>query len=375
MVESADHACSDGWRKRRFLLTHPGLLPRERTLEIEAPVDLAPDEELIWGTAVCTILGPFADFLEASIEFRGTVDASLAETHRLWAKAYQRLHGRPGLVGLKPSRYEKFHPPSGRLVASTFTGGIDSWFTLLTHNEDGCSPRIGAALFIHGLDSDHRSTEVREGLETRLGSLARAMGVQPMFLATNFRRDFARVSWSHRSHGACIAGMAMLLSERIHTLLLPSSAPLDALRPWGFHPLTDQRASNGLLRVEQDGWEYARYEKTVRVARSDAALAGLRVCYTKDGLRNCGRCEKCIRTKIQLAIEGALDRCPSLGPLDLKTVARMSLPEDWQPDTYEELRRLCAERNDLREVARAIGHAVRWRWFNVGVRRLLGRPV
>lgn len=265
--------------------------------------------------------------------------------------------------------------PPQRRTASTFTGGIDSWFTLLRHNADGIEPRVDTVFFAHGLDSDHRSAEVRAAVESCLRNAAASMGVEPVFLATNFRRDFRRASWGHRLHGACIIGLAYLLCNEVSRLLLPSSSALCALMPWGSHPLTDARLSSLLLSVEQDGFEFTRVEKAARVAESDVALEHLRVCYSGNGTGNCGKCEKCIRTKIQLALAGALDRCPTLGPLDPKVVARMSLPEDWQTETYSTLRKRCAETPGMQELARAIGHALRWRWLNVGARRVLGRPV
>ncbi len=375
VVEPAEHRVGGGWRRRTFHLSHPALSSDERTLEVEVPEALAPPQEAVWGAAVCTVLGPFADFLEASLDYRGTVESSFEANHPSWAKAFQCLHERPGVVGLQAERAQTVALPSGRKVASTFTGGIDSWFTLLRHNEDGLAPRVDRVLFIHGLDSDHRSAEVRAGVEGLLRRAAAPMGVEPVFLATNFRRDFRRAPWGYRLHGACIAGLAHLLCNEVSRLIFPSSSPLSTLEPWGSHPLTDGRLSNDLLVVEQDGFEFTRTEKTERVAESDFALEHLRVCYSGDGLRNCGKCEKCIRTKIQLALAGALDRCPSLGSLDARTVARMSLPEAWQLETYGNLQRECAETPGLQALARAIGHAVRWRWLNVGARRMLGRPV
>lgn len=339
------------------------------------PEALAPPQEAVWGAAVCTVLSPFADFLEASLEYRGAVETSLVAIHPLWAKAFQCLHERPGVVGLQAERAQSVDLPHARKVASTFTGGIDSWFTLLRHLEDRIEPRIERVLFIHGLDSDHRSSEVRAAVEGLLRRAAAPMGLEPIFLATNFRRNFRRASWGKRLHGACIAGLAYLLCNEVSRLVLPSSASLNALRPWGSHPLTDVRLSSRLLAVEQDGWEFTRAEKTARVAESDFALQHLRVCYAGDGMRNCGNCEKCIRTKIQLTLAGALDRCPALGALDARTVARMSLPEAWQLETYGNLQRQCAETPGLQTLARAIGHALRWRWLNVGARRVLGRPV
>src|SRR5262249_59102310 len=57
------------------------------------------------------------------------------------------------------------------------------------------------------------------------------------------------------------------------------------------------------------------------------APGSLRVCWENpDGAYNCGRCEKCLRTMINLLIAGALDRCPTFPlPLDPVRVADLDI--------------------------------------------------
>lgn len=62
-----------------------------------------------------------------------------------------------------------------------------------------------------------------------------------------------------------------------------------------------------------------------RLAHAPVALASLRVCVRRSE-RNCGRCEKCLRTMVELHLAGALDSCTEFEqPLDLAAVASTSL--------------------------------------------------
>jgi hypothetical protein len=65
--------------------------------------------------------------------------------------------------------------------------------------------------------------------------------------------------------------------------------------------LTDPLWSNGSVRIVHDGAEVRRVEKVVKIARNGDALANLRVCFTDMNV-NCGRCSKCLRTMIPLAL-------------------------------------------------------------------------
>jgi hypothetical protein len=70
----------------------------------------------------------------------------------------------------------------------------------------------------------------------------------------------------------------------------------------------------------------------------------LRVCYKNpNGIYNCGRCEKCMRTMIALRAVGAQGRCKTLpNDLDLEEVANMHIPEH----------SIVARRNNLKALKR-----------------------
>jgi len=98
--------------------------------------------------------------------------------------------------------------------------------------------------------------------------------------------------------------------------------------PSGSHPLLDPLWSTESVGIVNDGAEATRIQKIQwQIARSDVALRHLRVCWeNQDSDYNCGRCEKCIRTMVNLEIAGVLKQCLSFDrPLDYRDVSRVAL--------------------------------------------------
>src|SRR5262249_10973275 len=88
--------------------------------------------------------------------------------------------------------------------------------------------------------------------------------------------------------------------------------------------------SSETTELVHDGCEATRIEKARRIATSPVALSSLRVCWeNRDGAYNCGRCEKCLRTMINLLVVGALDRCSTFDcSLDPVRVAGLEMTDN-----------------------------------------------
>lgn len=70
----------------------------------------------------------------------------------------------------------------------------------------------------------------------------------------------------------------------------------------------DPLFSGSSLRIKHDGARLSRLEKVRLLASWPEAVNNVRVCFVNRlGELNCGRCEKCIRTKVELATVGKLD--------------------------------------------------------------------
>jgi hypothetical protein len=204
-------------------------------------------------------------------------------------------------------------------VAAFFSGGVDSFYTALKHQDE-----LDALVFIHGFDIRVERTTVRTKCSQLARAAATALGKPLVEVETNVR-SFSRryVGWG-LYHGSALASVALFLAGRFRRVYVPGALSYDSYFPHGSHPLLDPLWTTADMELVYDGFEANRYEKTTFVASSSVALRFLRVCNRSPSAPgsgpNCGRCEKCLRTMVALRILGVLDDCktfPTRLELDL----------------------------------------------------------
>lgn len=236
-----------------------------------------------------------------------------------WHPEYYRAN----LLGVVPATDT---PSPGNGVGVFFTGGMDSFYTLLKHRDE-----ITHVIFIHGVDVGLRDTRLRRQVSDMLNCVGKEFGIGVIELESNIRgfMEYHDINWEI-GHGAAFACVGHLLAPHFRRIYIPSSFTYADLFPWGSHPLTDPLWSSENLEFVHDGNEASRPQKAALLAESDIALRFLRVCFHNvDSAYNCGECEKCIRTKINLQVAGALDRCVTFpDKLDLKKTKRLFIVGD-----------------------------------------------
>lgn len=251
-----------------------------------------------------------------------------------------------------------------------FSGGVDSFYSILTHREE-----LSGLIFGHGLDIQLDRFDLRERVQQQLRHAAEDIRLPLVEVETNARHLFdATVDWGKHYHGSVLAGVALVLSRRFASMIIPSGRTPDMLFPWGSHPEVDPLWSTEWFAIIHDSIETSRSEKIMFIAGAEVAQKHLRVCYHNvSGKLNCGRCEKCLRTMVVLRAAGVLDRCTNFETeLDLKRVASLPLLsrniEVWYEDILKTVRK---NDNDL-ELKQALEDCLN-RKFDRGVLRLLRR--
>jgi hypothetical protein len=231
------------------------------------------------------------------------------EIQRIWKFWYPPLMPVPVAATIAPPG-----PGAGERTGLFFTLGVDSFFTLLHHDDrQRTQPLPGERavddlLFVWGFDLPLANAAAFERKQAKLMEIARASGKQAVCLATNLRLTRLReLDWGQYTYGLALGAAGVLLGGRYARLLFSASDTSDYLEPWGEHPLIMPLIATGNTRLVHYGLGYDRFEKTEHVAASELALRHLHVCYRDASDRNCGRCEKCLRTQATLAVLGALD--------------------------------------------------------------------
>lgn len=237
--------------------------------------------------------------------------------------------------------------PEGR-VGLFFSGGVDSWATLLR------TPEVTDLIYIHGFDIPLERADVSATVERRLAAVAKNRGLRLHVVRTDLRETLDRAIRWEVGHGPTLAAAALLFAPLCGRVLIGSGVTYAEPVRRGSHPLVDPLWSTEACRIVNDGSHLSRAEKVELIAGSREALGVLRVCWMRSDEYNCGRCEKCLRTMVALEAVGALDRCPTFEePLDLDAVAALTLPTEELLDWWEDNLRL-ASRGGRPELAAAV---------------------
>ncbi|MFW6324034.1 MAG: hypothetical protein ACOC0U_03130 [Desulfovibrionales bacterium] len=210
-----------------------------------------------------------------------------------------------------------------RRTGSFFSGGIDS-FAILRENHirypKGHPRRISDALLVYGLEQDNPLQF--EYVKKSLGSVAEKTGMTFIPVSTDiylhYRDEDAADKfwfWIYEFGGAALAAVAHAFAPRFSSVAIGGNCDPNHLGPWGSHPILDPYFSSHDLVIRHEGVTSTRLDKSRVVAGWDEALRNIRVCnqykrYTSESL-NCGRCEKCLRTMLELYAIDALERTPA----------------------------------------------------------------
>ena len=229
----------------------------------------------------------------------------------------------PRIVDTLISLFPKFHRapiivrarqgtplPAGAMIATLFSSGVDSFYTLLKGMKPDADPGLRPThlLFIGGHEQRLGVTSGSKATLSAIHEVAHETGTGVLSGFTNLRALFDGVNYEVYYQGALLAASALALSRGIKRLIVSSTFTYSQLHPWGSHPLLDELWSTETTEIIHDGAEARRVDKIERiVGRHPLALKHLRVCLVnEESPRNCGHCKKCARTMMALELIGAL---------------------------------------------------------------------
>jgi hypothetical protein len=256
-------------------------------------------------------------------------------------------------------------------AGSFFSGGIDSFATMRLNRlnfplEHPWSIKDG--LLICGVEV--YQPEAFKHVVNSLSGVAQEIGITLIPVYTNiyehYRAEDAPTRsrfWLDEFGGSALAAVAHAFARRLTITSIPASDDIANLHPEGTHPLIDPNYSSSDLQIRHDGVALSRFTKTKLVAEWDVALQNLRVCnrsryYQPDSL-NCGQCEKCVRTMLELLALGLLDKTYAFPRQDVSSELVRSLVKmkPTHVHFYKELLPFLAEKG-RHDLVRAIEHKI-----------------
>jgi hypothetical protein len=209
-----------------------------------------------------------------------------------------------------------------RRAASFLSGGVDGLHMLMRNHQlyrPDDPAYIREAIFIHGFDIGKRARDPEnDRFRTALRHLAPVAAEAEIRLVrcrTNLRHlptkpDF----WTYRYNGSALAAVGHAALYGPAFLFIAASHHLSTPVPMGSHPAVDHLLSSQRIHIIHDGTRFTRLEKVRELASWPTGLRALRVCPEgSNGQANCGRCEKCLRTRLELLVVG-VEETEALGP-------------------------------------------------------------
>lgn len=239
---------------------------------------------------------------------------TMQDVYHKWFPEFQKI-----LIQADPWLSNR-NSPTGE-VGAFFSGGVDSFYTLLRHNDE-----ITKLILINGIMFEDPSQ--RPKITKEIQRVAQELGKSLIVVEVNIREFSDQYTyWEDQYAGVAMASVGLLLSPQFKRIYFASSFPYEDWKPTAIHPLLEPLFSTETLTFEIDGSEVGRPEKVVRIAQSDLALSALRAC-SKEYSHNCGQCEKCMRTMLALQAVGGLERCKTFPQrIDPEAVSRIKLDE------------------------------------------------
>jgi hypothetical protein len=236
-----------------------------------------------------------------------------------------------------------------------FSCGVDSYYSLFKNltNHPQDEETITDLIAVRGFDTSFASDPAvfRTVLaNTRTVSKEFRKNVLPV--ATNVRDLAVRfVDWADLYVGAAIASVALSLEDVFEKVYVASSYSRDQLIPYGSHPALDPMWSTEQLSIVHDACETQRVDKARFIAQFPVVTKTLRVCTYgpfSQSIYNCGICEKCLRTMVDLYVAGALRKCATLPNfIDLRLLRRIPIGGGARSFVEELVARLGTSETDL----------------------------
>ncbi len=253
-----------------------------------------------------TLLVP-SMFLGQDIIIEGSISEKLYDGMQKIIKTFVGWNIGMKSINIKVDRMTK-DDIKAKNVATFFSGGVDSFYTYLKHKSD-TEDKISHFVLIKGTDIDLSSEALWEKTLDNIRSIASAENIELIEVESNIQALLEAILTPNYTHGGSLAAVGLCLRRGLKKIYIPSSFNCTVpVIPWGTHIELDNNWSSENLVFEHDGSESNRVQKVERqVAKSSLAMKYLRVCYMNiKGTYNCGKCDKCIRTMINLRVADKL---------------------------------------------------------------------
>jgi hypothetical protein len=290
----------------------------ETSLDYAADLECNPNAFL----TVCAI--PAMRFGEERIAIDVPICPQLKEGLEIAMRCLISWYGKPRkVIPIEAPLQTEAPPPSKVRSACFFSGGVDA-LTMVYNNRQRYTRQHSAsfkdAIVVYGILKDeiqcHEDPSYQHVMNA-IEYLAKDADLNLIPVYTNAKTHLRDLDpkvkfWQLEFQSSFLAAVAHVFGSRFSSVSIASSFDFANEEPYGSHPFLDPQYSSNTLQIRHEDIMLSRLEKTQILGGWDAAIQHLRVCNIKSsyqhGNHNCGQCEKCMRTKMELLAAGLLDK-------------------------------------------------------------------
>lgn len=236
--------------------------------------------------------------------------------------------------------------------ASFFSLGVDSFYTYLSHKK-----KIDSFILVNGFDINLANKTLWNTTVTNIKQVTKKESVDLILSESNIRKFLEPILPWDFTHGGCLAATALCLRKLIKITYIASSYQIEQQFPWGSHSAIDPYWSTETLTLIHDGADTLRVDKVRKeIAKSKLALDHIRVCcVNRKNNYNCGTCEKCLRTMLNLLCADALKRSKTFpNDIDVTALTNLRISDMHDAIFYEENYARLKEKNIYPEIQKIV---------------------
>ncbi len=167
---------------------------------------------------------------------------------------------------------------------------------------------LDALVYVQGFDVPLSDADRSAAVLRVDRQVARACGLSLHSVKSNLRSHphYKRATWL-MLYGGALASVGHVLQAHCGSFVLSGWGRPTHPLVRGSHPEMEPGWSSSVVAIRHHGETYTRTDKVQRVAAWPLCQQHLRVCWEhrSDDL-NCGECEKCVRTQLELLAAGRL---------------------------------------------------------------------
>ena len=240
------------------------------------------------------------------------IDATFADALVQLRAEFQRMYPQHQLTGRL--RAEKITPITwaGDKGVMLFSGGIDAFATLIRHRHEALELTTILGADIELSDSEQWQRCLKHIATDPLSAeLPRSTLVSNLrtFYTDKVESDLVYGWWGMVQHGPALLGLQAPLTYILKATRVYIASSYTVPGGWGSTKESDEKLKWGPVSCIHDGdglTRKAKVEIIVACAQQRGRPIPLRVCYSevkRDG--NCGRCEKCYRSLLNIILSNA----------------------------------------------------------------------